>query len=107
MNWTGVIPAITTAFREDYSVDHDFVTKHAQWLIENGCAGIVPLGSLGESATLRFEEKVAVLKTCVAAIKGKAPVVAGIAALSTAEAVALAREAEAAGCAGLMVLPPY
>src|SRR6185437_6741422 len=64
-------------------------------------------GSLGESATLRFDEKVEVLKTLVTALKGRAPVVAGIASLSTLEAVDLARAAEAAGCSGLMVLPPY
>jgi len=98
---------MTTAFKSDYSVDHAFIAKHAQWLIENGCTGIVALGSLGESATLRFEEKVEVLKTLVAALGGKVPVVAGIASLSTLEAVALAREAESAGCSGLMVLPPY
>lgn len=107
LNWRGVIPAMTTAFKPDYSVDHAFIAKHARWLIDNGCTGIVALGSLGESATLRFEEKVAILKTLVAALDGQAPVVAGIASLSTAEAVELARAAEQAGCSGLMVLPPY
>ena len=107
MNWQGVIPAMTTAFREDLSVDHDFVGKHAAWLVENGCTGIVALGSLGEGATLSEPEKQAVLKTCVAALKGKAPVVSGISALSTAEAVRLAKMAADQGCQGLMVLPPY
>jgi 4-hydroxy-tetrahydrodipicolinate synthase len=107
MNWTGVIPAMTTAFHPDYSVDHDFVARHAQWLVESGCTGVVALGSLGESATLRFDEKIAVLRTLVAALDGRVPVVAGIASLGTAEAVDLARAAEAAGCSGLMVLPPY
>jgi 1-pyrroline-4-hydroxy-2-carboxylate deaminase len=106
MNWKGVIPAMTTAFKPDYSVDHPFVARHASWLVENGCTGIVALGSLGESATLGFDEKVEILKTCVKALEGK-PVVAGIASLSTAEAVQLARMAERVGCAGLMVLPPY
>jgi len=107
MRWQGVIPAMTTQFKPDLSVDQAAVAKHAQWLVENGCAGVVALGSLGESATLRFDEKVAVLQTCVGALDRKAPVAAGIAALSTAEAVALARAAEKAGCSGLMVLPPY
>lgn len=107
MQWTGVIPAMTTAFDSDLAVDHVFVARHARWLVDNGCKGIVALGSLGESATLLFEEKVAILKTCVAALDGKAPVVAGIASLSTAEACALAKAAEEAGCSGLMVLPPY
>ena len=98
---------MTTAFKPDYSVDHAFVAKHGAWLIKNGCTGIVALGSLGESATLRFDEKVAILKTLVSAMDGKAPVVAGIASLSTMEAVDLAEAAQDVGCSGLMVLPPY
>ncbi len=107
MNWQGVIPAMTTAFDESLHVDHAFVTKHANWLIDNGCTGIVALGSLGEAATLSFAEKVEVLKTLVKALQGRVPVVAGVSALSTAEAVALAKAAGDAGCSGLMVLPPY
>lgn len=107
MIWRGVIPAMTTAFKTDLSVDHAFVAKHARWMIDNGCTGIVALGSLGESATLRFDEKVAILRTLVSGLADKAPVAAGIASLSTAEAVALAQAAERAGCSGLMVLPPY
>ncbi len=106
MNWKGVIPAMTTAFKANYSVDYAFVARHARWMVNEGCSGVVALGSLGESATLRFEEKVQILKTCVKALDGK-PVVAGIASLATAEGVELARAAARAGCAGLMVLPPY
>ena len=107
MNWTGVLPAITTSFQPDFSVDHAAVARHALWLIENGCTGIVALGSLGEASTLGFDEKIAVLKTILAALDGKAPVVASISALSTAEAVALAKAAHSIGCSGLMILPPY
>jgi 4-hydroxy-tetrahydrodipicolinate synthase len=52
-------------------------------------------------------EKKQVLETCVQAVGDRAYVVAGVSALSTAEAVSMARTAEAAGCHGLMVLPPY
>jgi dihydrodipicolinate synthase/N-acetylneuraminate lyase len=104
MNWSGVIPAITTPFREDLSVDHDFLAKHAAWMIAQGCSGLVALGSLGEGATLEFDEKVAVLQTC---LRTKAPVVASISALSTQAAVQMAKKAEGIGCSGLMVLPPY
>jgi 4-hydroxy-tetrahydrodipicolinate synthase len=107
MNWTGVLPAMTTAFDKNLNVDHTFVSRHAQWLVENGCAGIVCLGSLGESPTLRFQEKIEILKTVVKALGGKAPTVGAISALSTAEAVDLAKAAEGAGCEGLMILPPY
>ncbi|HYV36345.1 MAG TPA: dihydrodipicolinate synthase family protein [Gemmataceae bacterium] len=107
MNWQGVIPAMTTAFKPDYSVDHEFVAKHASWLIDNGCTGIVALGSLGEGATLTDSEKAAILKTLVQTLGKRAPVAAGISALSTAEAVRLAKMAAEIGCQGLMVLPPY
>lgn len=105
--WHGVIPAITTPFGIDGQVDHAFLGQHACSMIEAGCTGIVPLGSLGEAATLSFDEKLAILRTLVKALDGRAPVIAGIAALSTDEAVRLAREAEAIGCSALMVLPPY
>jgi 4-hydroxy-tetrahydrodipicolinate synthase len=105
--WQGVIPAITTPFTADGQVDHEFLASHARTLLDAGCTGIVPLGSLGEAATLGFEEKVAIMRTLVAAVADRAPVIPGIAALSTDEGVRLAREARAAGCAALMVLPPY
>jgi 4-hydroxy-tetrahydrodipicolinate synthase len=107
MIWQGVIPAITTPFNEDLSVDHGFLREHCNWLIDNGCKGVVALGSLGEGATLSTTEKTQVLETCLKAIGNRAPVVAGISSLSTAEAISIAKSAEAAGCDGLMVLPPY
>ncbi|MEO7217237.1 MAG: dihydrodipicolinate synthase family protein [Gemmatimonadaceae bacterium] len=105
--WTGVFPAITTPFSPDMTVDHEFIGRHVSWLVDNGCTGIVALGSLGESATLEFEEKVEILETCVASVGKRVPVVAGIAGLGTAECVALARRAAQVGCEGIMALPPY
>ena len=105
--WRGVIPAITTPFAADGGVDHAFLARHANQLLDAGCTGIVPLGSLGEAATLSFDEKVAIMRTLVEAVGARGPVIPGIAALSTDEGVRLARAARAAGCAGLMVLPPY
>lgn len=105
MNWQGVFPAITTPFDEKGSVDHKFLARHAQWMLDKGCVGIVALGSLGEGTTLSCDEKVAVLKTLATELN--APVVAGISALATQEAIVLAQAAHEAGCRGLMVLPPY
>ncbi len=107
MEWRGVIPAITTPFNEDLSIDHGFLAEQCRWLIDNGCKGVVALGSLGEGATLTVVEKSEVLATCMKAVGDRAYVVAGISSLSTPEAVSIARSAEAAGCHGLMVLPPY
>src|SRR5579863_5796115 len=107
MNWNGVMPAITTSFSEDLHIDHDFMAGHCRWLLENGCAGIVALGSLGEGATLSFEEKLQILRTCVLAVHGRSPVVASVSALTTSEAVRIAKSAADLGCDALMVLPPY
>jgi 1-pyrroline-4-hydroxy-2-carboxylate deaminase len=105
-DWQGVFPAITTPFADTLAVDHGRLGTHVRWLVDHGCRGIVALGSLGEAATLGFEEKVEILQSCKRA-GGDVPLVAGIAGLSTAECVALAKRAEAVGCDGLMVLPPY
>ncbi|GGL08332.1 dihydrodipicolinate synthase family protein [Deinococcus radiotolerans] len=102
----GVFPAITTPFQADGTVDHDFLSEHARWMMRAGSRGIVPLGSLGEGNTLEEAEKTAVLRTLVSAL-GSAPVIPGIGSLSTAGAVRLAQAAQDAGCQGLMVLPPY
>ena len=107
MNWTGVIPAITTAFDSNYKVDHAFLSLHCRWLIDSGCTAIVPLGSLGEGSTLDYDEKVAIIETCVRAVGSAAPVAAAISSLRTDEAVQLAKDAARRGCEGLMILPPY
>lgn len=107
MKWKGVMPAITTCFDQSLKVDHDFMARHYLWLLENGCSGIVLLGSLGEGATLSFEEKLEIVRRCVKNVRGRAPVVASVSALSTADAVSQSRAFADAGCDGLMVLPPY
>ena len=105
--WHGVLPAITTPFLDDGSVDHVFLARHVDQMMRAGCTGIVPLGSLGETATLGLDEKRAILQTVIRAVDGRGAVVPGVAALATADAVGFAQMAQSLGCAGLMVLPPY
>ncbi len=107
MKWKGVIPAVTTPFGSDLSIDLLALGQHCRWLVERGCTGVIVLGSLGEGGTLDRAEKRAVIDTAVHALEGRGPVVAAVASLRTSGAVELAREAEEAGAAGLMVLPPY
>ena len=106
IQWKGVMPATLTQFNEDLTIDHGLMAEHGKWLIEHGCTAIVAHGSLGEGATLSFAEKVELQKTYVAAVPNT-PIIPGIAALSTREAVDLAKAAKDNGCRGLMVLPPY
>lgn len=107
MEWKGVMPALTTAFDEKLHVDHEFMSRHARWMVESGCSGLILLGSLGEAGTLSGEERLAILQNVRAAVPQNVPVVASISALSTAEVVTQAKVAADAGCSGLMVLPPY
>jgi 4-hydroxy-tetrahydrodipicolinate synthase len=107
MKWRGVVPAITTPFKPDLSVDADLLVKQVDALVRAGCTGIVALGSLGEGGSLSFDEKKAVLRLCREALAGRAPLVAGVAATTTADAVRLAELAADTACDGLMVLPPY
>jgi len=107
MKWQGVIPAITTPFKPNFSVDADLLVKQVDALVRAGCTGIVALGSLGEGGSLSFDEKKAVLRLCKEALAGRASLVAGVAALTTAEAERLAELGREQGADGLMVLPPY
>jgi dihydrodipicolinate synthase/N-acetylneuraminate lyase len=107
MNWKGVTPAITTPWNGNLTVDHGFLAEHSRWLIENGCTGVVALGSLGEGATLSSNEKLGVLRTLARSVNGVGTLVASISSLTTAEAVMVAQAAADLGCSGLMVLPPY
>ena len=87
VKFSGVMPAITAALDEDLSVDPTFVAKQVRWLVEHGSTGIVPLGCLGEGATLIFDEKCDIVRSCVSELGDSAPVVPGIASLSTSETV--------------------
>ena len=105
-DWAGIFPAITTPFQADLSIDYQAFVAQAQRMVKSGCRGIVALGSLGESPTLTREEKVDIVKNLRRSLDANAPVIAGIAALGTAEAIWLAKAAQGAGADGLMVLPP-
>jgi 4-hydroxy-tetrahydrodipicolinate synthase len=107
LEWKGVMPAITTCFREDLAIDHEFTARHVAWLVDNGCTGIVTNGSLGEGGALSLTEKRALWRTCIDSVGSRVPIIAAIASLTTVDAVRQAQEAEQAGCNGLMVLPPY
>ncbi|MFC7166518.1 4-hydroxy-tetrahydrodipicolinate synthase [Halospeciosus flavus] len=102
---TGVFPAITTPFDEEYSIDHEQLAADAQRLEDAGVDGIVPAGSTGESATISHDEHVDVIETVVEAVD--VPVIAGSGSNSTREALALSKRAAAAGADGLLLISPY
>lgn len=104
--WRGVFPAITTQMHKDGSLDLEATARHADALIASGITGIVFLGSLGENQTLSSEEKRLVMAEMVRSVKGRVPVLSGVAEAATAEAARYVRDLEKLGADGAMVLPP-
>lgn len=105
MSWRGVFPAATTQFAADFSVDLAETARVEDALVREGVHGMVVLGTVGENNSLEPDEKRAVLKGAVTAVRGRIPVVSGVSELTTARAVAFAQDAEKIGIDGLMVLP--
>ena len=102
--WKGVMPAVTTKFAEDGTLDHDEMLRCFAAQIEAGCEGIIVCGSLGEGSMLSTDERLDVLKTAKQAA-GKLPVLLTVAEAATRDAAALAQKAAKAGADGLMVVP--
>lgn len=103
--WTGVFPAITTQMHRDGSLDLDATARHAEALIASGIAGLIFLGSLGENQMLCGEEKRLVMAEMVKAVRGRIPVLAGVAETSTAEASRCVSDLGRVGVDGVMLLP--
>ena len=89
----------------DGSLDLEGTARHAERLIESGVAGIIFLGSLGENQTLTGEEKRLVMREMVSALKGRVPLLSGVAETSTGEAARYTRDCEELGADGVMLMP--
>lgn len=103
---SGVFTALVTPMR-DGQVDLPALKKHMASQLEAGVAGLVPVGTTGEAATLTDDETDEVIRAAVAAAKGRAFVMAGAGSNATSIAVAKAQRAAALGVDGLLVVTPY
>ncbi|MEU8527405.1 dihydrodipicolinate synthase family protein [Streptomyces sp. NPDC048629] len=103
--WRGIMVATALPLRDDLSVDHDAYAEHVRWLLDNGCDGVVPNGSLGEYQTLTDEERARVVRTAVEAAGG-ARVMPGVSAYGSGEARRWAEQAAELGCGSVLLLPP-
>ena len=106
MNWTGVMPAVTTKFTKDDALDLDMFSININAQIEAGVHAIILGGTLGEASTLTNDEKKILVGHTVDLVDGKVPVVINIAEQSTKEAIVAAERAEKQGATGIMMLPP-
>jgi len=102
----GSFTALITPF-DGEGVDYDAFERLVEFQIQSGTHGLVPVGTTGESPTLSHEEHDRVVETCIAAAKGRVPVIAGAGSNSTAEAIALSRHAQKAGADAVLVVTPY
>ena len=108
----GVVVAITLAFKEDpnapagLAVDYDRFGEHCQWLIENGCRGVGPNGSLGEYSSLSDEERRKVVQVAVDAVGGRGIVIAGVHGVGWHQAKVWTERAGDDGADAVIVLPP-
>jgi 4-hydroxy-tetrahydrodipicolinate synthase len=104
-NWHGVFPALTTQFRGDQSLDVASTAKHLEHLIDAGIHGVVLLGTVGENTALEYEEKLTVVREMLGVVRGRIPVLTGVAEYTTMLGCRYARDVENLGVDGLMVLP--
>lgn len=103
----GVLPALTTPFHDDLSLDVDALQRLADVVIGDGVHGLVVNGCTGESWALTPDERATVFRATVEAARGRVKVIAGCSAQTSGEVLGKIRQAEAAGCAVAMVSPPW
>ncbi len=104
MSWSGVFPAVTTKFHADESLNVRAMESHIKRQLAAGVDGIIVLGSLGENATLSFDEKIEVVKLAASITQGKVPLLSTVAETTTKGACRFAEAAAAAGAQGFMLL---
>ncbi len=101
------MPANLLPFTADLAIDEPSYRRHLRWLADApGVTGIVANGHAAEVSSLTREERKRTLAIALDEVAGKVPVVTGVYCDGTLEAVELARDARAAGAAGLLVFPP-
>ncbi|HEY6104193.1 MAG TPA: 4-hydroxy-tetrahydrodipicolinate synthase [bacterium] len=102
-----VLTAMATPFDESGAMNWEQVGALAKRLVENGSDGIVVAGTTGESPTLSDEEKIRLFRAVKETVGGRAVVVAGAGTYDTKHSIHLTKEAERAGCDGLLLVNPY
>jgi dihydrodipicolinate synthase/N-acetylneuraminate lyase len=105
VNWQGIFPAVTTQFKADLSLDLPATLRHIDVMLKAGIDGLIMLGTVGENCSLETQEKLEVLKATVDHVKGRVPVLTGVAEYTTSLACRFAGNARKVGVDGLMVLP--
>lgn len=102
----GIIPALLTPFDSQGNVHTETIRRLIRYQLDAGVRGFFVNGSTGEGLLMNVEERQLVLETALDAVAGQVPVIAHVGAMSTRDAVALARHAAEAGAAAVSSIPP-
>ncbi|TPD72167.1 4-hydroxy-tetrahydrodipicolinate synthase [Flavobacterium microcysteis] len=102
---TGV--ALVTPFKKDFSVDVEALKRIVNYQIDNGIDYMVVLGTTGEPATLKKEEKELVIKTIIETNNGRLPLVLGVGGNNTAEVVEELKTRDFTGFTAVLSVSPY
>ncbi|GAB3593317.1 4-hydroxy-tetrahydrodipicolinate synthase [Acetobacter peroxydans] len=105
--FSGSITALITPMNRDGSLDFPSFENLVDWQIREGTSALCAVGTTGESPTLSHTEHHAVVERAIKVAAGRVPVIAGAGSNSTAEATDLARHAQNAGAAAVLVVAPY
>ena len=103
-DFRGVFPYLVSPVDADGEIRTEVLAGLVEHLIAAGVHGLTPLGSTGEFAYLDWAQKRRVVEVTLAAAAGRVPVVPGVAATTTTEAVRQASEFERMGCAGILAI---
>lgn len=103
----GAYTALVTPFTKNGAIDEDALRKLVNFQIEEGIAGIVPMGTTGESPTVTHDENIDVIRIVVEEAKGRVPIIAGTGSNSTSEAIDMTRRAKEIGADATLQVSPY
>ena len=106
-NLEGIFPALVTPFKDQAEIDEKALRSLINYVIDEGVAGVVPVGTTGEFVYMSNEERKKVLEIVVDEVNARVPVIAGTGASSTRETIELSKHAKDAGADAVLVVSPY
>jgi 4-hydroxy-tetrahydrodipicolinate synthase len=103
----GVLVPLLTPFNDDMTVATGLYVEHAKWLLDQGCAGLVPFGTTGEALSVGIDERIAAVRALVDGGIDPSLMIPGTGLSNVADTARLSRACLDLGCSGVMTLPPF
>lgn len=104
--FTGSGVAIVTPFTKE-EVNLKTFGRFLDFQLEQGTDAVIVCGTTGEASTMSYQERMQTISFCVEHVNGRVPVIAGSGSNSTEASLTLSKDAERAGCDGLLLVTPY